>query len=63
MSNWIERFGDVDLYMDLVKGEEHVLEVYKYDELLPDFIVQLLKSSNIKQCAFSKYRACRQEDR
>lgn len=58
MSDWIERFGDVDLYMEPVKGEERVLEV-KYDEFLPDFIAQLLESGNMNQCAFSKYRACR----
>lgn len=58
MSNWIERFGDTDLYMEPIKGEEHVLEV-KYDEFLPDFIAQLLELGNMNQCAFSKYRSCR----
>lgn len=32
----------------------HVLEV-KYDELLPDFIAQLLELGNLTQTAFSKY--------
>lgn len=61
MSNCTERFGDADLYMESVKGEEDVVEV-KYDELLPDFIAQLLELGNMNQCAFSKYRACRQKN-
>jgi hypothetical protein len=31
----------------------------KFDELLPDFIYELLQSSRLVQTAFSKYYLCR----
>ena len=37
---------------------KHVLEV-KYDELLPDYIYNLLQISQLSQTAFSKYYLCR----
>ena len=35
-----------------------VLEV-KYDEFIPDFLVQLLELGNMQQTAYSKYQLCR----
>lgn len=37
---------------------EHILEV-KYDELLPDYIKQVLDLDNLQQITFSKYYLCR----
>ena len=37
----------------------HLLEV-KYDELLPDFIAELLDIGNLRRVTFSKYSICRQ---
>lgn len=36
----------------------HILEV-KYDELLPDFLYNLLQLSGLRQTAYSKYYICR----
>ena len=41
----------------LPKGQ-HLLEV-KYDELLPDYIKEVLELSNLQQSTFSKYYLCR----
>lgn len=41
-------------FVPLLPTGMHVLEV-KYDELLPDFIAQLLELGSLQQCAFSKY--------
>ena len=37
---------------------KHILEV-KYDELLPDFLYQLMSLGSLQQTAFSKYYLCR----
>ena len=42
----------------LPKGQ-HLLEV-KYDELLPDFIKNVLELGDLRQSTFSKYYLCRQ---
>lgn len=41
-------------FVPLLPDGMHVLEV-KYDELLPDFIAQLLELGSLQPCAFSKY--------
>lgn len=41
-------------FVPLLPAGMHVLEV-KYDELLPDFIAQLLELGSLQPCAFSKY--------
>lgn len=41
-------------FVPLLPTGMHVLEI-KYDELLPDFIAQLLELGDLRQCAFSKY--------
>ena len=56
-SSQVERFGERGLYMELVKGASDILEV-KYDELLPDFIAQLLEMGNMNRSSFSKYKVC-----
>ena len=37
---------------------KHVLEV-KYDELLPDFLYEVMNLGSLRQTAFSKYYLCR----
>lgn len=37
---------------------QHILEV-KYDELLPDFLYQIMNLGNLRQTAYSKYYFCR----
>lgn len=38
----------------VLPANEHILEI-KYDELIPDFILQLLEIGNLQQISFSKY--------
>lgn len=43
----------------ILPTNQHVLEV-KYDEVLPDFLAQLLELNNLQQSTFSKYYMARQ---
>lgn len=59
-SDQIELFGDPELFYDNLKQESNsVLEV-KYDEFIPDFILQLLETGNMQQTSYSKYGLCRE---
>lgn len=58
-SNRVERFGRADIFYDFLREQDAVLEV-KYDEFIPDFLVQLLELGNMQQSAFSKYQMCRE---
>ena len=42
----------------ILRTGQHILEV-KYDELLPDFIRNVLELGTLRQTAFSKYYLCR----
>lgn len=52
-------FGREDAVYDPVREQSAVLEV-KYDEFIPDFLLQLLELGNMQQSAFSKYQLCRE---
>lgn len=57
-SNDIESFGTGSTRYDYPRGENYVLEV-KYDEFIPDFILQALEIDSMRQTSYSKYRVCR----
>lgn len=46
--------GQVPSMVPILPARMHVLEV-KFDELLPDFIAEVLELGNLRQTAFSKY--------
>ncbi len=56
-----EDFGKANISYDFVKEYDKVLEV-KYDEFIPDFLVQLLELGNMQQTAYSKYQRCRETE-
>lgn len=58
-SNLTELFGDPELIHDIVPRGSYVLEV-KYDEFIPDFVLQLLEIDSMEQTAYSKYQLCRE---
>lgn len=51
-------FGRGDIVFDALREQDSVLEV-KYDEFIPDFLLQLLELGNMQQSTFSKYQMCR----
>ena len=53
-----EDFGKSNISYDFLREYDKVLEV-KYDEFIPDFLVQLLELGNMQQTAYSKYQLCR----
>lgn len=54
-SKYINRFGEDDIYnVPILDDGSHILEV-KYDELLPDYIAQVLELNTLNATAFSKY--------
>ena len=57
-SNRTEYFGEKDISYDMLRDRDHVLEV-KYDEFIPNFLLQLLELGNMQQSAYSKYQMCR----
>ena len=58
-SNAFSRFFDPALpCRPLMPAAQHILEV-KYDELLPDYIKELLQLDSLQQTTFSKYYLCR----
>jgi hypothetical protein len=54
----VEDFGSDTVSYDFLKEYENVLEV-KYDEFIPDFLLQLLELGNLQQTSYSKYQLCR----
>lgn len=56
-SRRIEDFGRSNICYDFLQEYDKVLEV-KYDEFIPDFLVQLLELGNMQQTAYSKYQMC-----
>lgn len=54
----IDKFADKELVHDDI-GISAVLEV-KYDEFVPDYILQLLETNRMQQTSCSKYRMCRE---
>lgn len=53
-----EDFGKENNCYDFLRECDKVLEV-KYDEFIPDFLLQLLELGNMQQTAYSKYQLCR----
>lgn len=51
-------FGETLPLIPLLPPRQHILEV-KYDELIPDYLVQTLDLGNLTQITFSKYAMCR----
>lgn len=58
-SDRVFQFGKSDIVYDFLKEYDSVLEV-KYDEFMPQFILQLLELGNMQQTAYSKYQLCRE---
>ena len=58
-SNQLERFLEPEIASRLVMPmNQHILEV-KFDEYIPDFIYQTVKTEKLRQTTFSKYYICR----
>lgn len=55
----VEEFGQKNISYDFLQEYDKVLEV-KYDEFIPDFLLQLLEVGNMQQSAYSKYQLCRE---
>ena len=58
-SRQIEAWGKKEIYFDPLREANHILEV-KYDEYMPEFILQMLENGNMRQTSYSKYRLCRE---
>ncbi len=58
-SSQIAAFGLKKISYDPLREQDAVLEI-KYDEFLPEFILQLLEQNSMQQTACSKYRLCRE---
>lgn len=58
-SDRVEEFGQKNMSYDFLQEYDKVLEV-KYDEFIPDFLLQLLELGNMQQSAYSKYQMCRE---
>ena len=58
-SGRVEDFGKKNISYDFLREYDKVLEV-KYDEFIPDYLLQLLETGNLQQSAYSKYQLCRE---
>ena len=58
-SGQVELFGQKNICYEFLREYDKVLEV-KYDEFIPDFLLQLLETGRMQQSAFSKYQLCRE---
>lgn len=58
-SGRVEAFGQKNISYDFLREYDKVLEV-KYDEFIPDFLLQLLETGRMQQSAYSKYQLCRE---
>ena len=59
-SKRVESFGKPDISYDFFVEQDKIIEM-KYDEFMPDFILQLLELENMQQIAYSKYQLCREK--
>ena len=57
-NDYTDFFSDSIVTKPILPQGQHLLEV-KYDELLPDFIKDVLQLGNLQQTTFSKYYLCR----
>lgn len=53
----VEYFGRSDIPYDFLREQDEILEM-KYDEFIPEFILQLLELGNMQQISYSKYQLC-----
>ncbi len=58
-SGRVEAFGQKNISYDFLREYDKVLEV-KYDEFIPNFLLQLLETGSMRQSAYSKYQLCRE---
>lgn len=58
-SRQISDFGTQNLSYNHLKEQDSVLEI-KYDEFIPQFILQLLELDSLQQTSYSKYCLCRE---
>ncbi len=58
-SDQIELFGQPNVIYDRLVDGDYVLEV-KYDEFIPDYLLQVLEQNSMWQTSFSKYCCCRE---
>lgn len=58
-SSRVEDFGRKNISYDFLREYDKVLEV-KYDEFIPEFLLQLLETGSMQQAAYSKYQLCRE---
>lgn len=54
-----QNFGMQKISYTPLREQDSVLEI-KYDEFMPNFILQLLELNSMQQTAYSKYRLCRE---
>ena len=59
-SKRVESFGKSDISYDFFVERDKIIEM-KYDEFMPEFILQLLELENMQQIAYSKYQLCREK--
>lgn len=59
-SNQIELFGNTRLSYDNLRQENNAVLEIKYDEFMPNFILQVLELGNMRQTSYSKYELCRE---
>ena len=59
-SKLVESFGKPEISYDFFVEQDKIIEM-KYDEFIPDFILQLLEIENMQQIAYSKYQLCREK--
>lgn len=58
-SDDIDLFGTKNIVYDYPDITDYVLEV-KYDEFIPDFVLQVLEIDSMQQTSYSKYGNCRE---
>ena len=59
-SNQIGLFGRQEISYDILRQENDAVLEVKYDEFMPEFILQMLETGNMRQTSYSKYRLCRE---
>lgn len=58
-SRQLSAFGRTELSYVPLPEQDAVVEI-KYNEFIPDFLLQLLELNSLQQTAYSKYRLCRE---
>lgn len=58
-SSNVLHFGKKEISYDFLRGQDEILEI-KYDEFMPQFLLQVLELGNMQQMSYSKYQLCRE---